>query len=40
MAAVGPGVREIRIRYMEQLYIATFPEKVYVLHAFKKKSQN
>lgn len=43
MKAVGPGVNEIRVREISGafrvLYIATFPEAVYVLHAFQKKTQ-
>jgi phage-related protein len=43
MAGVGSGVREIRIRdaagAFRVLYIASFAEAVYVLHAFHKKSQ-
>ena len=44
MKTIGPGVNEIRVRdeggAFRVLYIATFPEAVYVLHAFQKKSQN
>jgi phage-related protein len=43
MPAVGPGSREIRISTVEGgrlehrvFYVATFPEAVYVLHAFRK----
>ena len=42
MASVGVGVREIRIHVAgawRVLYVATFAETVYVLHAFRKKSQ-
>lgn len=43
MAAVGPGVREIRVRdetgAFRVLYVATRAEAVYVLHCFAKKSQ-
>ncbi len=43
MASIGPGVREVRIRdqagAFRIIYVATFPEAVYVLHAFQKKSQ-
>ena len=42
MQAVGPGVREIRIRLggaHRVFYVATRPEAVYVLHAFEKKTQ-
>lgn len=43
MKSIGPGVREIRIREeigaYRVLYIARFPEAVYVLHCFQKKTQ-
>jgi phage-related protein len=42
MAAVGPGVREIRVqigRAFRILYVAQFAEAIYVLHAFEKKTQ-
>ena len=42
MTSVGQGVREIRIQHEGQyrvIYVATFKEKVYVLHAFQKKTQ-
>ena len=42
MAAVGAGVKEIRIRVEKAyrvLYVAKFAEAVYVLHAFEKKTQ-
>lgn len=42
MKAVGPGVREIRIRVLGEwrvLYVAKFADAVYVLHAFQKKTQ-
>lgn len=42
MAGVGVGVREIRIhtgREHRVLYVATFAEAVYVLHAFEKKTR-
>lgn len=42
MAAIGPGVREIRIHVEGEhrvFYVATFAEGVYVLHAFQKKTQ-
>ncbi len=43
MAAVGHGVREIRIRdksgAFRVIYVARFLEAVYVLHAFQKKTQ-
>ena len=38
---VGPGVREIRVHTGVEhrvLYVATFAEAVYVLHAFAKKT--
>ncbi len=43
MPAVGPGVREVRVRddtgAFRVIYTATRPEAVYVLHAFQKKTQ-
>ncbi len=40
---IGPGVKEIRIKLHDGafrvMYIAKFPEAVYVLHCFKKKTQ-
>lgn len=42
MGAIGPGVREIRIHVEDEyrvFYVATFAEGVYVLHAFRKKTQ-
>jgi phage-related protein len=43
MSAVGPGVREIRIRNaagaFRVIYTASFPDAVYVLHCFQKKTQ-
>lgn len=40
---VGQGVTEIRVRdesgAYRVIYLATFPEAVYVLHAFQKKTQ-
>jgi phage-related protein len=41
LRTVGPGVREIRVHTgLEHrvMYIATFAEAVYVLHAFAKKT--
>lgn len=41
MAAIGSGVREIRIHTKVEhrvIYIAKFAEAVYVLHAFEKKT--
>ncbi len=42
MPAVGPGVREIRVRTALEhrvLYVAKFAEAVYVLHAFEKRTR-
>ena len=43
MAAVGSGVREIRIRDaaggFRIIYIAKFADVVYVLHCFQKKTR-
>jgi phage-related protein len=43
MTVVGSGVREIRVHSgkneFRAIYVATFEEGVYVLHALKKKSQ-
>lgn len=46
LQAVGPGACEIRVRSVEGstmqhrvIYVAKFPEAVYVLHAFEKKTQ-
>lgn len=43
MKAVGPGVREIRVRdrsgAYRVIYLATLPDRVVVLHAFQKKTQ-
>ena len=42
MKSVGHGVREIRIQHEGQyrvIYMASFEENVYVLHAFQKKTQ-
>ena len=43
MKTIGPGVTEIRVRAgvgaFRVLYVAMFPEAVYVLHAFQKKTQ-
>lgn len=40
---VGKGVNEIRVRdesgIYRVIYLATFPEAVYVLHCFQKKTQ-
>ena len=43
MASVGPGACEIRVRdpvgAFRVIYVATFNDAVYVLHAFQKKSR-
>jgi len=43
MKTVGPGVREIRIRdttgAFRIIYLATLADRVLVLHAFQKKTQ-
>ncbi len=43
MNAVGPGVREIRIREktgaFRVIYVAKFEDAIYVLHCFQKKRQ-
>lgn len=43
MTTVGKGGREIRIREragaFRVIYVATFEDAVYVLHAFQKKTQ-
>jgi len=42
MAEVGAGVCDIRIHGAVEyrvLYVAKFPEAVYVLHAFEKRSR-
>jgi phage-related protein len=42
MREIGAGVCEIRIHGAAEhrvLYVATFPEAVYVLHAFEKKAR-
>ncbi len=43
MPAIGPGVREIRVRddhgAFRVVYIATIGDRVHVLHAFQKKTQ-
>ena len=42
MTGIGPGVREIRVRDATRafrvIYIASFAEAVFVLHAFQKKT--
>ena len=42
MTSVGRGAREIRIHVNGELRVfcvATFPEAIYVLHVFEKKSR-
>ncbi len=43
MRTVGPGVREIRIREafgaFRVIYLATVGDRVVVIHAFQKKTQ-
>jgi phage-related protein len=42
MQSIGRGVREIRIQHEGQyrvIYVASFEEIIYVLHAFQKKSR-
>jgi len=43
MASVGPGACEIRVRdpagAFRVIYVASFTDAVYVLHAFQKKSR-
>ena len=42
MSAIGVGVNEIRVRVtgaFRVIYLAKFPEAVYVLHVFQKKSR-
>lgn len=42
MPTIGVGVREIRTSYRGQwrlIYVTTFDEAVYVLHAFQKKTR-
>jgi phage-related protein len=43
MKAIGPGVREVRIREragaFRVIYLATLADRVAVLHAFQKKTQ-
>lgn len=43
MKAIGPGIRELRIRdragAFRVIYVATLRDRVVVLHAFKKKTQ-
>lgn len=43
MSSIGPGVREIRVRErtgtFRVIYVTTFADVVYVLHAFQKKTR-
>ena len=42
MGIVGGAVREIRVHTEDEfrvIYVATFEETVYVLHAFQKKTR-
>ena len=42
MTRIGRGAREIRVHVQGELrvfYVATFPEAVYVLHVFDKKTR-
>jgi phage-related protein len=42
MPSIGLGVNEIRVREggaFRLIYVAKFPEAVYVLHAFEKKAR-
>jgi phage-related protein len=43
MTSIGTGVREVRVRdeagVSRVIYVATFAEAVFVLHAFQKKTQ-
>ena len=43
MIGVGQGVKEIRIRdaagAFRIIYLAKFPDAIYVLHCFQKKTQ-
>jgi phage-related protein len=43
ISAVGPGVREIRVRDLSGafrvIYLMSRPEAIYVLHCFQKKTQ-
>ena len=43
MRAIGPGVREIRLRDIggafRVVYVVRFADAVYVLHCFQKKTQ-
>ena len=43
MSIIGAGVREVRIAedgdQYRVIYVAKFPEAVYVIHTFEKKTQ-
>jgi phage-related protein len=42
MGSVGLGAKEIRIHQPHEhrvIYLANFPEAIYVIHAFEKKTQ-
>jgi phage-related protein len=43
MSAIGPGVREIRVRdssgAFRVVFLASRPEAIYVLHCFRKKTR-
>jgi phage-related protein len=43
MSTIGAGVREIRVKEatgaFRVIYVATFAEAIFVLHAFQKKTQ-
>jgi phage-related protein len=42
MAIIGPGAYEIRVHVMGEwrvIYVAKFDDTVFVLHAFRKKTQ-
>jgi phage-related protein len=43
MKTIGPGVKEVRLKDVNSayrvIYVATFLEAVFVLHAFQKKTQ-
>ncbi len=42
MTSIGRGAREIRVHVQGELrvfYVAAFPEAIYVLHVFDKKTQ-
>jgi phage-related protein len=43
MSSIGSGVREIRVREpsgaFRVIYVASFAEAIFVLHAFQKKAQ-